>query len=49
MKTLKRTIVGHDLRNCGEVAVQSAAALAKWGDAALRLLHVSEPTINTAA
>ena len=43
MKTLKRIIVGHDLRNGGEVAVQSAAALAKRCGAALRLVHVVEP------
>ena len=43
MKTLKRIIVGHDLRAGGEVAVQSAAALAKRCGAALRLVHVVEP------
>jgi nucleotide-binding universal stress UspA family protein len=43
MKTLKRIIVGHDLRVGGEVAVQSAAALAKRCGAALRLVHVVEP------
>jgi nucleotide-binding universal stress UspA family protein len=43
MKTLKRIIVGHDLRPGGEVAVQSAAALAKRCGAALRLVHVVEP------
>lgn len=43
MKTLKRIIVGHDLRDGGEVAVQSAAALAKRCGAALRLVHVVEP------
>ncbi|HET9298151.1 MAG TPA: universal stress protein [Candidatus Binatia bacterium] len=43
MKTLKRIIVGHDFRAGGEVAVQSAAALAKRCGAALRLVHVIEP------
>jgi nucleotide-binding universal stress UspA family protein len=43
MKTLKRIIVGHDLRAGGEVAVQSAAAFAKRCSAALRLVHVIEP------
>ncbi len=43
MKALKRIIVGHDLREGGELAVQSAAALAKRCGAALRLVHVVEP------
>jgi hypothetical protein len=36
MKPLKRIIAGHDLRDGGEVAVNSAAAVAKRTGAALR-------------
>jgi universal stress protein E len=43
MKALKKIIVGHDLRAGGEIAVHSAAALARRCDAALRLVHVIEP------
>lgn len=43
MKALKRIIAGHDLRASGEIALQSAAALAKRCGAALRLVHVIEP------
>jgi universal stress protein E len=43
MKALKKIIVGHDLRAGGEIAVRSAAALARRCDAALRLVHVIEP------
>ena len=43
MKELKRIIVGHDLSSGGEVALKSAAAVAKRCAAALRAVHVLEP------
>ena len=43
MTQLKRIVVGHDLRIGGEVALKSAAVLAKRCGAALRLVHVVEP------
>ena len=43
MSQLKRIIVGHDLRAGGEIALKSAAVLAKRCGAALRLVHVVEP------
>jgi nucleotide-binding universal stress UspA family protein len=43
MKKLSRIIVGHDLGAGGEVALQSAAVLAKRCSAALRVVHVVEP------
>ena len=43
MRQLRRIIVGYDLGVGGEVAVRSAAALAKRCSAALRLVHVIEP------
>jgi nucleotide-binding universal stress UspA family protein len=43
MKNLKRIIVGHDLRDAGEIALQSAVVVAKQCGAALRVVHVVEP------
>ena len=43
MSQLQRIIVGHDLREGSESAVQSAAALASRYGAALRFVHVIEP------
>ena len=43
MTQLKRIVVGHDLGIGGEVALKSAAVLAKRCGAALRLVHVVEP------
>jgi universal stress protein E len=43
MTRLKRIVVGHDLGTGGEVALSSAAVLAKRCGAALRLVHVVEP------
>jgi nucleotide-binding universal stress UspA family protein len=43
MRELKRIIVGHDLGVGGELALRSAAALAKRCGATLRLVHVVEP------
>ncbi|MBI4526777.1 MAG: universal stress protein [Deltaproteobacteria bacterium] len=43
MRQPKKIIVGHDLRLGGEVALRSAAVLAKRCGAALRLVHVIEP------
>ena len=43
MKELKRIIVGHDLSSSGEIALKSAAAVAKRCAAALRVVHVVEP------
>ena len=44
MQQLHRILVGHDFRAGGEVAVSSAAALAARYGAALRLVHVVEPS-----
>ena len=43
MSQLKRIVVGHDFREGGEIALESAALLAKRCGAALRLVHVVEP------
>ena len=43
MRQLKRIIVGHDLEVGGDVALRSAAVLAKRCGSALRLVHVVEP------
>jgi nucleotide-binding universal stress UspA family protein len=43
MRELKRIIVGHDLRGGGDMALKSAAVLAKRYGAAMRLVHVVEP------
>jgi len=43
MHQLKRIIVGHDLRPGGDLALKSAAVLAKRCSAELRLVHVVEP------
>ena len=43
MKDLKRILVGHDLKAGGEVALNSAAAIAQCCAAALRVVHVLEP------
>src|SRR5262245_32668835 len=40
---LQRIIVGHDLKNGGRAALESALALARRSDAATRLVHVIEP------
>ena len=39
----KRIVVGHDLQAGGEIAIQSAAALADRYQATLKLVHVVEP------
>lgn len=43
MRQLKRIIVGHDLEVGEDVALRSAAVLAKRCGGALRLVHVVEP------
>ena len=43
MRQLRRIIVGYDLRIGGELALSSAAILARQCKAALRLVHVVEP------
>ncbi len=43
MSQLKRIVVGHDLKASGEMAVQSAASLARRCGAALKLIYVAEP------
>jgi nucleotide-binding universal stress UspA family protein len=43
MDQLKRIVVGHDLREGGEVALKSGIVLAGKCDATLRLVHVVEP------
>lgn len=43
MAELKKIIVGHDLRAGGEIALRSAAVLARRCSADLRLVHVIEP------
>jgi nucleotide-binding universal stress UspA family protein len=43
MKKLNRIIVGHDLGAGGELALQSATAVARRCAAALRVVHVVEP------
>jgi nucleotide-binding universal stress UspA family protein len=40
MKLLKRILVGHDLRNGGDIALQSALSLAAMCDAEIKLVHV---------
>lgn len=43
MSQLQKIVVGHDLRAGGEIALRSAAELAKRCAARLRLVHIVEP------
>ena len=43
MSTLQRILVGHSLFPDGEIALRSAAVLARQADATLYILHVVEP------
>ena len=43
MNSLKRILVGHDLRSGGDIALQSAMSLAERCRAAIKIVHVIEP------